>query len=510
MTDRPKPGVVEDRSAPEAGAPVVDGRKLRGLIPYGVESREMPGGFREVIDKGALTNADLSDLIATREHDRARLLGRHPTTLTTEDRADGFAWAVDLPNSPVGEDVRVAIERGDLRASSWRQVVARDYWEGDVRHVAEISHLLDVTVTAAPAYAAAAAEFRSQPNPADGQEETTMATEAEKNTETATAVETNTEERAAPTGGGLQVEERVTVTDEPPRGLAEEFRSRGFPGEVAVMPWDEYESRAVVWSGSVDNVNKARGTAGPLGYDQRYVWPVVPRVGVDGGTTAVDVFTQSARSLATAANVVRAISAVTAKPETGSTLTIVTTALNQVATVQSGIPNIYLETPGFSTTIENDLRLALSDGLDKLVLDKFAASGFQAPGTDNILVSVRKCITTLRAAGYAPDVLVVTPAIDEAIDVMVSGISGGTADFVWAPGSFAPGTLFGLQRRVSKTLAAPVVFDSQAFGKLYASPVSLAKFEEAAGSTNTSLVRLETTGVFGVERQTAAVRIAAA
>jgi Caudovirus prohead serine protease len=108
------------------------------------------------------------------------MLRRHPTTLTTEDRDDGFAWAADLPTSPAGEDVRVAVERGDLRASSWRQVVARDYWDRDVRHVAEISHLLDVTVTAAPAYAAAAAELRSQtPNPADGQEDT-MAETAEK------------------------------------------------------------------------------------------------------------------------------------------------------------------------------------------------------------------------------------------------------------------------------------------------------------------------------------------
>ena len=58
-------------------------------------------------------------------------------------------------------------------------------------------------------------------------------------------------------------------------------------------------------------------------------------------------------------------------------------------------------------------------------------------------------------------------------------------------------------------MPAPVVFDSQAFGKLYAGPVSLARFEENAGSTNTSLVRLETNAVFGVERQNAAVRIAA-
>jgi HK97 family phage prohead protease len=478
MSDRPKPGAVEDRTAP-IGAPAVDGRRLRGRIPVGIESRDM-GGWREVIDPGALDGANLDDLIATREHDRSKLLGRHPTTLTVESRDDGLHWAVELPDSPAGEDVRVAVERGDLRGSSWRQVVARDYWDGDVRHIAEISRLLDVTVTAAPAYAAAAAELRSQPDPATGQEDSTMAETAE-NTETATAVEPNTEDRAQPVQGGLRVEDNVTVTNEPARGLADEFRAAGFPGELATLSWQEYEDRAVTWTGSVDNVNKARGTAGPLGYDQRYVWPVVPRVGVDGGVTSVDVFTQSARSLATAANVVRAISAVTDKPESGSTLTIVTTPLHQVATVQSGIPNIYLETQGFSTTIENDLRLALSDGLDKLVLDKFVASGFQAPGTDNILVSIRKCITTLRAAGYAPDTLVLTPAMDETIDVMVSGISGGTADFVFAPGQFAPGTLFGLQRRVSKTVPAPVVFDSQAFGKLYASPVSLARFEEAAG-----------------------------
>jgi hypothetical protein len=66
-----------------------------------------------------------------------------------------------------------------------------------------------------------------------------------------------------------------------------------------------------------------------------------------------------------------------------------------------------------------------------------------------------------------------------------------------------------MRRVVSKTVAAPVVVDSQAFGTFYAGPVSLARFEEAAGKTNTSLVRLETNAVFGVERQTAAVRIAA-
>lgn len=40
--------------------------------------------------------------------------------------------------------------------------------------------------------------------------------------------------------------------------------------------------------------------------------------------------------------------------------------------------------------IEQDLRLAVNEGLDKLVLDAIALSGFQAPGTDPLIVSIRR------------------------------------------------------------------------------------------------------------------------
>jgi hypothetical protein len=79
---------------------------------------------------------------------------------------------------------------------------------------------------------------------------------------------------------------------------------------------------------------------------------------------------------------------------------------------------------------------------------------------------------------------------------------------VFGPGNFASG-IFNLNKRISKTIPAAAVVDSTALGKMYASRVSLARFEENAGKTNTSLVRLETHAVFGVERQNAAVRIAA-
>ena len=174
--------------------------------------------------------------------------------------------------------------------------------------------------------------------------------------------------------GGLQVEDRVTFTAS--GGLADEFRAAGFPGETATIPWQAFEDRAVTWTGSVDLVNKARNTAGGLGADQRYAWPAFPRVNVDAGATSVDVFTQTARTLPSAANVVRAIDAVTAKPEVASTLTIGTTALKQVAAIYTNVPNIQLEQAAFNSVIETDLRLSINEGLDKLILDFIATAGF--------------------------------------------------------------------------------------------------------------------------------------
>jgi hypothetical protein len=51
------------------------------------------------------------------------------------------------------------------------------------------------------------------------------------------------------------------------------------------------------------------------------------------------------------------------------------------------------------------------------------------------------------------------------------------------------------------------VVDSEAFGRLYASPLSLQRFEVDAGLTNRSNYRLEGHATFGVERVTAGVRI---
>jgi hypothetical protein len=46
----------------------------------------------------------------------------------------------------------------------------------------------------------------------------------------------------------------------------------------------------------------------------------------------------------------------------------------------------------------------------------------------------------------------------------------------------------------------PLVIDPDAAGVLYTSPITFKSFEENAGKTNTSLVRIESTGLFVVQR----------
>jgi HK97 family phage major capsid protein len=276
---RPTAGRVEERTAELS----LEGRRIRSRVPFGVESRDL-GGFREVIEPHALRDADLSDLVARVEHDGLPL-ARFPNTLQI-DRGDG-AWSFEPPQSR--QDVVEAISRGDLRASSFRMVVDRDRWVGDVRHVESIRALRDVSLVALPAYPDAAVEYRSQSNPAEGQEGRTMADEA-----TAIAEETaqDTEDRPTedqvsedlqesaedrsgaedrseqPSGGGrLRVEDRREESYGESRVLAE------LDAELHRVPAGE--SRALT-----DSISIAPTTVGTTLFDRLRAQAVVLASGI--------------------------------------------------------------------------------------------------------------------------------------------------------------------------------------------------------------------------------------
>lgn len=506
---------IERPKAPEQRTIDVDVRDLdtrgRTVVGYAAVYGELSndlGGFRERIAPGAFASVLDADVRALLNHDPNEVLGRTKSgTLRLADEQRGLRFELDLPDSPLGENVRAAVKRGDLDGASFRFVVGDETWKGDVRTVTAVKELHDITLATYPAYPAASVELRTRP-----QKETPMSEDAALEREPEEEGEA-AEERTSPTlGGALRVIELNQGAAES-RTLLGSFRAAGFkPGARTEITWDEYEAaaeqRSLSLSGTINPLNQLQRESAPYGFDRRYAWPAFPSVGVDSGVTSVQVLSQTARTLPTAASVVRLIDATSNKPEVGGTVAINTVPLSQVAAVQSGIPNIYLEQEMMGAIIGTDLRLAVNEGLDKIVIDTFAASGFS--GTANpMLVNIRNAIETIQANGYQPDTVILTPAVSAALDVLVTGISGGTNDYVFGAGRFAPGELFGLRVRVSKTVAAPVVVDASAYGRLYVSPISLATFEENAGKTNTSLVRLEGHAAFGVERQTAAIRIAA-
>jgi hypothetical protein len=98
-----------------------------------------------------------------------------------------------------------------------------------------------------------------------------------------------------------------------------------------------------------------------------------------------------------------------------------------------------------------------------------------------LLNVIRRSISLLWSNGYNSDTLLLTPANSESLDLLTSGgMAGWPGAYVFGAGQFGPPQIFGLQVRVSKNLANPVVVDSAAYGHLYAGPVSLQRFEENA------------------------------
>lgn len=100
--------------ANEAGKTVIRGYGLKFGVEYDM------GWFTEEIGREALNNADLSDVRILLNHDPNIILGRTKagTAKVTIDET-GLYYEAELPDSPNGQNVRVALERGDISQSSW-------------------------------------------------------------------------------------------------------------------------------------------------------------------------------------------------------------------------------------------------------------------------------------------------------------------------------------------------------------------------------------------------------
>ena len=151
-------GAEELRFLVEGDRPSIIGR----AIGYNKLSVDL-GGFREQF---APSSVNLSpDLVALFDHNTAYVLGRASAgTLNAAPDSDGVLMVAYPPETTWANDLRVSMERGDIRHMSFRFRCVADEWayeNGEVIRTVLEADVSEVSVVSMPAYPQTSAEARS-------------------------------------------------------------------------------------------------------------------------------------------------------------------------------------------------------------------------------------------------------------------------------------------------------------------------------------------------------------
>ncbi len=131
------------------------------------------GGFREIIRRDALTQdlIDRSDVMLNLDHNPEKVLarskfGKGSLRLFITER--GLEFQTEAPDTQLGRDVLVMLERGDYSQCSFCFSLGEgsDYWYQDAegqlcREIKSFDKLYDVSIVYDPAYDATAVDARS-------------------------------------------------------------------------------------------------------------------------------------------------------------------------------------------------------------------------------------------------------------------------------------------------------------------------------------------------------------
>jgi Escherichia/Staphylococcus phage prohead protease len=151
-------GALEVRSATELRASSA-GRLEGYAAVFGKPSQDL-GGFTESVRPGAFTRslASPAGILALYDHDTRSILGRVGAgTLRLMEDTRGLQFEIDLPDTTVGKDLSVLIQRGDIAGASFAFTTPKggDHWslrDGDPHRELLDVDLREITVTANPAY----------------------------------------------------------------------------------------------------------------------------------------------------------------------------------------------------------------------------------------------------------------------------------------------------------------------------------------------------------------------
>ena len=129
-------------------------------IPFGAESEDL-GGFTEIINNDVEINKWRDDVYGLKDHMWNQVLGREGAgTLEVERRDDGLYSVYHLPDSTIGRDLFVSVDREDITGQSFGFIPTRETWtfieleNGEERVIVNVEEmtLFEHTITPIPAY----------------------------------------------------------------------------------------------------------------------------------------------------------------------------------------------------------------------------------------------------------------------------------------------------------------------------------------------------------------------
>lgn len=127
---------------------------------------DLCGSYTEVIKRGALDEADLTDSRLLVNHDMTRIpLARTPRTMQFNITDKGLEMRAELPDTEEAKTAYTAVKRGDLTGMSFAFTVpdGGDSFDAEknLRTITKIDKVYEVSLVNFPAYPTASAEARS-------------------------------------------------------------------------------------------------------------------------------------------------------------------------------------------------------------------------------------------------------------------------------------------------------------------------------------------------------------
>lgn len=142
------------------------GRKLTGIaVPFNVETRVAGRRERVMLGAFAASLASGRDTLALVDHNAGKVLARTRNgTLKLEERAEGLAYEIELPDTPTAEEVRGLAAAESLGGVSigFRVAPGGEHVTADgVRELRKLDLVEISIVTSFPAYPGTSADLRT-------------------------------------------------------------------------------------------------------------------------------------------------------------------------------------------------------------------------------------------------------------------------------------------------------------------------------------------------------------